>query len=65
MILLDDKLQKLTGSGIVYGDKISISTIKGEKSIVLTRNGVRKNILNCLRGTIYLPMLLKVFRIYS
>lgn len=48
MILLDDKLQKLTGSGIVYGDKISISTIKGEKSIVLTRNGVRKNILNCL-----------------
>lgn len=37
MILLDDKLQKLTGSGIVYGDKISISTIKGEKSIVLTR----------------------------
>lgn len=43
-----DKLQKFTGSGMVAGDEIIISTIKGNKSITLLRNGKRTNILNCL-----------------
>lgn len=42
------KLEKLTGSGIISGDEIMISTIKGDKYIVLLRNGVLINILNCL-----------------
>lgn len=32
-----DKLEKLTGSGMVAGDEIIISTIKGDKSITLLR----------------------------
>ena len=43
-----DKLEQLTGSGIIAGDEIIISTIKGEKSITLLRNGIYTNILNCL-----------------
>lgn len=43
-----DKLSSLTGSGIVAGDEITISTIKGNKSITLFRNGAYTNILNCL-----------------
>ena len=43
-----DKLEKLTGSGMVAGDEIIISTIKGDKSITLLRNGIDTNILNCL-----------------
>lgn len=42
------KLESLTGSGITAGDEITISTLKGNKSITLLRNGVRTNILNCL-----------------
>ena len=44
----DTRLIALTGSGIVLGDEIKISTIKGSKSITLLRNGVYTNILNCL-----------------
>lgn len=43
-----DKLEKFTGSGIVAGDEIIISTIKGNKSISLLRSGKTTNILNCL-----------------
>ena len=43
-----DKLKQLTGSGMVAGDEIIISTIKGDKSITLLRNGIYTNILNCL-----------------
>ena len=43
-----DKLEQLTGSGMVAGDEIIISTIKGDKSITLLRNGIYTNILNCL-----------------
>lgn len=43
-----NKVSTLTGSGIVYGDDITISTIKGRKSITLLRNGVTYNILNAL-----------------
>ena len=42
------KLVALTGSGISYGDTITINTIKGQKSITLLRNGVTYNILNIL-----------------
>lgn len=43
-----DKLIALTGSPIILGDEIHISTIKGQKSIELLRNGAYINILNCL-----------------
>lgn len=43
-----EKLKTLTGSGIVAGDEITISTVKGNKYIQLLRNGVHTNILNCL-----------------
>ena len=43
-----DKLETLTGSGIVAGDDIVICTVKGRKSVQLVRNGVTTNILNCL-----------------
>jgi len=42
------KLQELTGSAIIAGDDIIISTINGNKFIQLFRNGVYYNILNCL-----------------
>lgn len=42
------KIESLTGSGIVNGDTILISTVKGDKFVVLFRNGVYTNILNAL-----------------
>lgn len=43
-----DRLQALTGYGIVAGDDIEISTLRGKKRITLLRNGVQTNILNCI-----------------
>ncbi len=43
-----DKLKTLTGSGIISGDDIIITTVRGEKSIRLLRTGRYTNILNCL-----------------
>lgn len=43
-----DKIETITGSGIVAGDEIVICTVKGRKSITLIREGLRTNILNCL-----------------
>ncbi len=48
MILDTDKLATLTGSGIVAGDEITISTIKGNKYITLLRSGKEYNILNIM-----------------
>lgn len=48
MGLNTDKIATLTGSGLVYGDDITINTIKGQKSITLLREGVTYNILNAL-----------------
>lgn len=48
MVLDTDKLETLTGDKIIYGDTITINTIKGSKSITLLRNGVSTNILNIL-----------------
>lgn len=42
------KIVALTGSGLVAGDEIVISTQKGEKYVYLIRNGVPINILNSL-----------------
>jgi len=42
------KLAALTGSAIIAGDEITISTVKGNKYVELLRNGVKTNILNCL-----------------
>jgi hypothetical protein len=44
----DAKLIALTGSGIITGDDIVISTVKGNKFITLIRNGVATNIRNAL-----------------
>lgn len=46
-----DKIEQITGSGIIAGDDIIISTITGSKSVQLLRNGVTTNILNCLDKT--------------
>lgn len=43
-----DKIKKLTGAGMGTGDDVIINTIKGNKSMVLLRNGQYTNILNCL-----------------
>ena len=43
-----EKLADLTGSNIKTGDDIIICTEKGNKSIVLVRDGKTTNILNCL-----------------
>lgn len=43
-----EKLKTLTGSGIVAGDEIIISTVKRSKYVTLLRNGIYTNILNCL-----------------
>lgn len=48
MTINTDRLEKLTGQGIVAGDRITISTIRGEKSITLLRKGIYTNILNVL-----------------
>ena len=42
------KLAAFTGEGITDGDDIIISTIQGEKSVTLIRDGVTTNILNCM-----------------
>ena len=41
-------LSEITGSGIVAGDEITISTIKGDKHVTLLRDGEEINILNAL-----------------
>ena len=42
------KLEAMTGSGIIDGDDITITTLTGQKSVVLLREGVEYNILNCI-----------------
>lgn len=48
MRLDSSKIQALTGSGIVAGDEIVISTVRRNRYISLIRNGVSRNILNAL-----------------
>lgn len=48
MSISDEKLRALMGSGIIAGDKITIDTTRGHKSITMLRNGQTTNILNAL-----------------
>lgn len=48
MFIDTDKLTTMTGSSIIDGDDIVICTVRGKKSIILTRDGKTINILNCL-----------------
>lgn len=48
MHIYHDKLVALTGSGIVKGDEIIITTDKGARSVTLLRNGKSTNILNAI-----------------
>lgn len=48
MHIYHDKLVALTGSGIVKGDEIIITTDKGSRSVTLLRNGNSTNILNAI-----------------
>jgi hypothetical protein len=48
MIIDHDILVALTGSGLHSGDNIRIVTIKGQKEVILTRDGEDINILNAL-----------------
>lgn len=48
MHLIGSRIEELTGEDIKYGDDITISTVKGSKSITLLRDGEYINILNCL-----------------
>lgn len=48
MFIDTDRIAALTGSGIVAGDDIIISTVKNNKSIKLIREGKTTNILNAL-----------------
>lgn len=43
-----DKIEQITGTGIIAGDTIIINTIRGSKSIYLLRDGYYTNILNAL-----------------
>ena len=48
MFIDTDKLEAITGSKLIDGDEITICTITGSKSVMLLRDGVYYNILNCL-----------------
>lgn len=48
MTILSSKVASLTGSNFVYGDKLILSTVKGEKYIHLLRGTTTWNILNAL-----------------
>lgn len=48
MVIDTEKIASITGSGIILGDEITISTVKERKSITLLRDGTTTNILNCL-----------------
>ncbi len=58
MTINNDVLREMTGSGIVAGDDIIISTVRGNRSILLLRNAVYTNILNCVKkGTDWITLL--------
>lgn len=46
-----DKLESMTGSGLIQGDVLTISTVKGNKYCKLLRNGETINALNCIDKT--------------
>lgn len=48
MVVYNNLVESLTGSGIVDGDEIIICTVRGQKSAKLIRQGKTTNILNCI-----------------
>lgn len=44
----DSRLEEMTGSGLVSGDEITFTTMRGKKSLTLLRNGITTNIINVL-----------------
>lgn len=52
MSLDDDILERLTGSKLLIGDEIIISTIQGKRSMKLVRQAVTYNILNAFKRPI-------------
>ena len=48
MVVYNNLIESLTGSGIVDGDEIIICTVRGQKSAKLIRQGKTTNILNCI-----------------
>lgn len=48
MFIDTEKLKTMTGFGLIRGDEIQINTIRGEKSIILIREGETINLLNVL-----------------
>lgn len=51
MVIDNAIITSMTGSGIVSGDEIRISTIRGQKSALLIRGGNTINILNAVIGS--------------
>ena len=60
-----DRIQAITGSPIIEGDEITISSVRGNKYITLTRVGVEYNILNSLNRDVYWFQLFKGPNIFS
>ena len=48
MTINTEKIASFTGSGIVAGDDIVISTVTGNKYVNLVRAGETTNIINCI-----------------
>lgn len=61
----DEHLVQLTGSELIEGDQIVISTVRGDKYIVLLRAGVEYNILNTLNRNAYWFTLKKGDNLFS
>lgn len=51
MVVDNDIIISMTGTGISAGDSIIINTIKGQKSAILIRDAVEINILNAVVGS--------------
>lgn len=56
---------RLPGGGLLSGDVIHICTIRGKKSVTLTRNGKTVNALNCLAKNTDWFMLVKGNNVFS
>jgi hypothetical protein len=57
MTIDTNKLAQLTGKGVIAGDNITIDTSRRSKKIILTRDGIDTNIMNCLdRGTDWITL---------
>lgn len=48
MFINDEKLEAITGSGLINGDSLVIDTSNGHKSVTLIRDGISINVLNIL-----------------